>query len=149
MYGNNTRHLAFEQDISSTLTLPSKTLRSFATLYFVPLWMIESCSTMTVVDSVLNGEVPPSWTSTRTDDIMSSRPVFSRTCPATHHRGLRPTAPPEKCLTIAVLPSPVVPHTPWQSPAVTLFPYSLVLNITGSHSPFSRSHIFVFSLFTH
>ena len=32
-------------------------------------------------DSVRNGAVRPSWGRTRTDDISSSRPVFSKTCP--------------------------------------------------------------------
>ena len=43
---------------------------------------------------------------------MSSRPVFFPTCLATHRQVLGPTVPREKCLILAILPSPAVPQSP-------------------------------------
>ena len=94
-----------------------------------------------------------SWSRTRTDDIMSSRPVFFQTCPETHRQGLGPHRPREKCLILAVLPfpavprrslpSPAAPRSPPQSPAVPLFP-----NVESHGGPLFAI-TFIFFRFTH
>ena len=81
--------------------------------------------------SVLNWAVGLSWSRTTTDDITSSRSVSFQTCSATHHQGLSPTVPRDKCLILAVLPSPAVPLSHSQSPR------SLMVKVTGDHSFFS------------
>jgi len=62
--------------------------------------------------SVRNGAVRPSWARTRMDDISSSRPVFSWTCPTSKSQG------PGRTTLSRPPPSPVVPCRPLSSPAV-------------------------------
>ena len=71
--------------------------------------------------SILNEVVHPSWTKTRADDIISSRPAFFQASPATHRQILRPHHPPGGI-------------SPTSRPAVPVVPYSLVLQVTGNHS---------------
>ena len=73
-----------------------------------------NCVRSTVVFSIFKGAIRPSWTRTRTDDIISSRPVF--------FQHLACKSPPRT----RALPSSVVPGSPG-SP-------SALLKVTGDHS---------------
>jgi len=70
-------------------------------------------------NSVLNGRVRPSRT--KTDDVMSSRPVFFRTCPAALGQGLGSHIPPRE---MSRTSCPAVSRSSQQSPQLPALPGS-------------------------